>query len=325
MNDEALMGEALALSRTARRVAPPNPWVGALVVRDGVELARAATAAPGGAHAEVAALAIAGERARGATLVTTLEPCAHQGRTGPCAEAIVSAGVTTVLVGVEDPDANVRGAGIARLRAAGIDVRTGLCEQEVSDELAPYLWHRRTGRPFVVAKVASTLDGRVAMADGSSQWITSPEARADGHQLRADSQAIIIGAGTVRSDDPELTARLDEGVVEPLRVVLGAAPPGARVRPCLERTGELSAVLDELGGLGVLQALVEGGPTTLRGFIECGLVNKLVWYLAPALAGASGGRGAIEGLSTKTIAALRRGSVRDVRRIGEDVRVEVDL
>jgi diaminohydroxyphosphoribosylaminopyrimidine deaminase/5-amino-6-(5-phosphoribosylamino)uracil reductase len=163
------------------------------------------------------------------------------------------------------------------------------------------------------------------MADGSSQWITGEEARRDAHVLRAQSQAILVGAGTVRSDDPVLTARLGDIVLEPLRVVLGTAPEGARIRPCLELSGDLGAVLDELANHDVLQLLVEGGPTTTSAFIEAGLVNHVVWYQAPAFAGGTGTLGALKSLTTPTISALRRGRVVDVRRIGEDIRIDVEV
>ena len=324
-HDEELMARAVVVASRARLVAPPNPWVGALVVENGTVVAEGATQAPGRSHAEVEALALAGERARGATLVVTLEPCDHVGRTGACTEAILAAGVARVVVGIVEPDEKVAGRGIARLRDAGLEVSVGVGAALVTEQLAPYLWHRRTARPYVVAKVAATLDGVTAMADGSSQWITGEAARADAHELRAQSQAIIVGAATVRLDDPRLTARVDDLVLEPLRVVLGQAPPQARVRPCLEYTGDLGALLDDLGARGVLQALVEGGAAVTSTFVEAGLVNRLAWYLAPAVAGARGTRAALTDLSTPTIGALRRGRVVEVRRIGEDVRLDVEV
>ncbi len=317
---------AMSDAQKARLHAPPNPWVGAVIVNDdGVVLGEGHTQAPGESHAEIEALRRAGARARGATMVVTLEPCCHVGRTGPCVDAIAEAGVARVIVGTLDPDARVAGQGVLSLKALGVDVEVGIEEDLVREQLAPYLWHRVTGRPYVVLKVASTLDGIVAMADGSSQWITGEEARRDAHVLRASSQAILVGAGTVRSDDPALTARLDDIIVEPLRVVLGNAPLGAKVRPCLERSGDLGLILDELGQLDVLQVLVEGGPTTASAFLEQGLVNRVVWYQAPAFAGASGTSGALKTLSTSSIEGLRRGRMVDVRRIGEDIRVEVEV
>src|SRR5439155_1049551 len=182
------------------------------------------------------------------------------GRTGPCAEAIAAAGVTRVVAALEDPDAKVRGRGFAALRAAGIDVEVGVGADEVRAQLAPYIKHRTTGRPWVVLKLAVTMDGRTAAPDGSSRWITGEEARRDAHRLRAESDAVVVGAGTVRADDPELTVRHVEGR-DPLRVVLGKAPPDAKVHPAVELEGDLDEVLDELGRRGVVQAVVEGGPT----------------------------------------------------------------
>ncbi|MFI5035200.1 MAG: bifunctional diaminohydroxyphosphoribosylaminopyrimidine deaminase/5-amino-6-(5-phosphoribosylamino)uracil reductase RibD [Acidimicrobiales bacterium] len=321
-----LMLRAVDEARHARLAAPPNPWVGAVVVdADGVIVGEGHTQAPGGAHAEIEALARAGEFARGATVVVTLEPCVHVGRTGPCVEALIEAGVHRVVVGTLDPDPRVDGQGVSLLRASGVDVEVGVEESAVREQLAPYLWHRATGRPYVVAKVAATLDGVVAMADGTSQWITGEAARRDAHRVRAESQAIVVGAGTVRADDPELTARLDGAVLEPRRVVLGHAPRDARVHPCLEWSGSLGGLLEELGASGVLQVLIEGGPSTTSAFLSAGLVNRLVWYVAPAWAGATGTRGALGALTTPTIDALQRGRLVAVRRIGEDVRVDVEV
>jgi diaminohydroxyphosphoribosylaminopyrimidine deaminase/5-amino-6-(5-phosphoribosylamino)uracil reductase len=320
------MSIAIAEGEKARLHAPPNPWVGALIVSDrGVIVSEGHTQAPGESHAEVVALRRAGDATRGATMVVTLEPCGHVGRTGPCAEVIIAAGIAKVIVGMIDPDSRVAGKGVELLKASGVDVEVGIEEEAVRRQLAPYIWHRVTARPYVVAKIASTLDGVVAMADGTSQWITGKEARRDAHLLRAQSQAILVGAGTVRSDDPALTARLDDIVLEPLRVVLGRAPETAKVRPCLELSGDLGFVLDELGHHDVLQLLVEGGPTTTSAFLDAGLVNHVVWYQAAAFAGGEGTLAALRGLSTPTMEALRRGRIVDVRRIGEDIRIDVEV
>lgn len=317
---------AIAEGEKARLHAPPNPWVGALIVNErGVILSEGHTQAPGESHAEIEALRRAGDGARGATMVVTLEPCAHAGRTGPCVEAIIAAGVAKVIVGLVDPDSKVSGRGIELLKVSGVDVEVGVEGDAVSAQLAPYVWHRVTARPYVVAKIASTLDGVVAMADGSSQWITGPDARRDAHVLRAQSQAILVGAGTVRRDDPVLTARLDNIVLEPLRVVLGTAPADAKIRPCLELSGDLGFVLDQLGSHDVLQLLVEGGPTTISAFLDAGLINHIVWYQAAALAGREGTLGALSGLGTPTMEALRRGRIVDVRRVGDDIRVDVEV
>ena len=325
-SNSELMTMAMSAGDKARFLSPPNPWVGALVVSDrGVVLSEGHTQVPGESHAEVEALRRAGDGARGATMVVTLEPCSHHGRTGPCAEAIIAAGIAKVIVGIIDPDPRVSGSGVELLKASGVDVEVGIEEEAVRAQLAPYIWHRVTGRPYVVLKVASTLDGIVAMADGTSQWITSEAARRDAHVLRAQSQAVLVGADTVRSDDPALTARLGDLVVEPLRVVLGTAPEGAKVRPCLELSGDLGHVLDELAQHDVLQLLVEGGPTTASSFLEAGLVNHVVWYQSASFGGATGTLGALAGLSTPTIAVLRRGRVVDVRQVGEDIRIDVEV
>jgi diaminohydroxyphosphoribosylaminopyrimidine deaminase/5-amino-6-(5-phosphoribosylamino)uracil reductase len=322
--DASMMEHALALGGAVRGETSPNPWVGAVVVGDEGVLASGATEPPGGRHAEVVALDAAGARARGATLYVTLEPCSHVGRTPACTGRIIEAGVRRVVVGVEDPDAHVRGSGLAALRAAGVDVTVGVLEAEVRRSLAPYLHHRSTGRPYVVLKWAQSLDGRIAAADGSSKWITSEEARRDAHALRAACDAILVGAGTVRADDPALTVRLGTSDRQPLRVVLGHAPPGARVQPCVELSGPLADVLDELGARGVLQLLVEGGASVAHEFVEAGLVDRFVVYIAPVLFGGDDGAPALRGPGAPTIADVARGRFVSVVRVGEDLRVEVE-
>src|SRR5207302_7203801 len=226
----------LEVAERGRGSTAPNPIVGAVIEREGEIVGEGWHERRGEAHAEVNALRAAGERARGATLVVTLEPCAHHGRTPPCVDAIIEAGIARVVIGVEDPDPNVSGKGIAALREAGIDVEVGALAEEVAAQLAPYLKHRSTGRPWLVLKLAASVDGRTAAPDGSSEWITGDEARTDAHRLRAESDAVIIGAGTVRADDPSLTVRHVEGR-DPLRVVLGTAPAEAKVHPAVEPEG----------------------------------------------------------------------------------------
>lgn len=322
MDDEQAMAGALALAASARLVAPPNPWVGAVLESVDGKRFEAATAEPGGPHAEAAVLAAAGEAASGATLWSTLEPCAHHGRTPPCADAVIAAGVRRVVVALADPDRRVEGRGIDRLRAAGVEVELGPGAAAAADQLAPYLKHRTTGRPYVVLKLAATLDGRTAAPDGSSQWITGPEARADAHRLRAESDAVLVGAGTVRADDPHLTVRLADGP-DPLRVVLGRAPAGARAHPCLELSGDLGAVLDQLGGRGVLQVLVEGGPTVAGAFHRAGLVDRYVVYLAPRLLGGSDGAGLFSGPGATTLAGAWDGRIVSLSRLGPDLRIDL--
>jgi diaminohydroxyphosphoribosylaminopyrimidine deaminase/5-amino-6-(5-phosphoribosylamino)uracil reductase len=323
--DEARMAEAVAAAAAVRARTSPNPWVGAvLVTPDGASFT-GATEPPGGRHAEIVAIDAAGDPGdtAGATLYSTLEPCCHQGRTGACTDAIVRAGITRVVIGIEDPDPHVAGEGMARLRAAGITVDVGVGDSAVRGQLAPYVKHRTTGRPWVVLKLAVSLDGRTAAPDGSSRWITGPEARADAHRLRAESDAVIVGAGTVRADDPTLTVRDAEGD-DPLRVVLGTAPPGANVRPCVELDGPLENVLDELGRRGVVQAMVEGGATVAGEFHRRGLVDRYVLYLAPALFGGDDARPLMHGAGAPTIDDIWRGRITSVDRLGGDVRIELE-
>lgn len=321
--DDVWMAEALAAGASVRTLTSPNPWVGAVIVPPGNGPAvLGATEPPGGPHAEIVALDLAGSSARGSTLYVTLEPCSHHGRTPPCVEAVIAAGVSRVVVGVVDPDPLVSGRGIERLQAAGIEVVTGVAAAGVEAQLAPYLMQRRTGRPYVVLKLAATLDGRIAAPDGSSTWITGPLARLDAHRLRAESDAIAVGAGTIRVDDPSLTVR-DVPGRDPLRVVLGRAPADARVHPALELTGNLEAILQDLGGRGVLQLMVEGGATVAWRFHTAGLVDRYVIYLAPAFLGGDDGVAMFAGPGAPTMASLWRGRITDVRRVGDDLCVEL--
>jgi diaminohydroxyphosphoribosylaminopyrimidine deaminase/5-amino-6-(5-phosphoribosylamino)uracil reductase len=361
--DRAYMDRARARGETARRRTAPNPWVGALVVRDGEIVGHAATQPPGGAHAEIEALREAGDRARGATVYTTLEPCSHHGRTGPCVVALAEAGITRVVVALEDPDTNVSGRGIAQLRDLGVRVDVGVGADAAARSLAPYLVHRRLGRAFTVVKTAMSLDGRIAARDGSSQWITGAASRADAHRLRADSQAIVIGAGTALADRPRLTVRDADGPVhaQPLRVLLDAtgrvpaegalfdpelAPTlvvttdavagdaqrawlaaGAKVLtvpPAATGDGvDLAATLEVLAGLGVLQALVEGGAALSGSLVEAGLADRLVTYVAPTVLGRDG-RPALDLAGPARIADAARWRLVDIARVGTDVRLDYE-
>lgn len=321
--DRAMMGEAIAAAAAVRAQTSPNPWVGCVIVPAGPEPAAvAATQPPGGPHAEAAALALAGPTAAGAVAYVTLEPCSHHGRTPPCADALIAAGVRRVVVGIVDPDPQVRGAGIQRLQAAGVEVTLGVGGDEITEQLAPYLKHRTTGRPWVVLKLAASLDGRTAAPDGSSRWITGALAQADAHRLRAESDAVLVGAGTVRADDPALTTRNVEGR-DPLRVVLGRVPEGARVQPALEMGGDLGQVLDDLGGRGVVQLLIEGGATVAHDFHRAGLVDRYVLYLAPVLFGGDDGRPVFAGPGAPSMDDVWRGRMVSVEQLGGDVRIEL--
>lgn len=335
-SDEAVMRRAIELGAAVRGSTAPNPWVGAVVVTALTRAEGAApgwfegsTAPPGGPHAEVQALALAQEGApggaSGGTLYTTLEPCAHHGRTPPCAAAIVAAGIRRVVIGVLDPDPLVAGRGVGELQKAGIDVRAGVCSSEVEASLAPYLKHRRTGRPWVVLKLAATLDGRIAAPDGSSRWITGEPARRDAHLLRAQCDAILVGAGTVRADDPRLTARSAGRPLarQPLRVVLGSVGDHVAARPVVEMEGELTAVLDELGRRGILELLVEGGARVAHDFHALGLVDRYVVYVAPAFFGGDDARPMFSGPGAGRVADIWRGKLVSVEQLGQDLRLEL--
>lgn len=321
----ALMARAVELGEQARSVARPNPWVGCVVVGASGARYEGATSAPGGPHAEAVALRAAGTDAKGGLAVVTLEPCAHHGRTPPCADALVDAGVETVVVGVSDPDSRVRGRGIERLRNAGVAVHEGILAELVAEQLDAYLLHRRLGRPRVVVKLAVTADGRLAAPDGSSAWITGPAAREDAHRLRAQSDAILVGAGTVRRDDPALTVRLGSATParQPRRLVLGHLPEGARVEPAEQVAGDLGSLLERLGREGVLQLLVEGGARTAKAFLDAELVDRLVLYLAPALSGGDDGVPVFSGPGAASIEGFRRWRLAGTERVGGDVRVEL--
>lgn len=320
------MARAVELAATVRLSTAPNPWVGCVIRTVDGRWFEGATEPPGGRHAERVALDAvhaAGADPTGAHVWCTLEPCSHHGRTPPCTDALIGAGVGHVTVGIEDPDPQVSGRGLSLLRTAGIDVVVGVGATDVTQQLQPYLHHRRTGRPFVVLKMATTLDGRTAAADGSSRWITGPEARRRVHRLRAESNAVIVGAGTVRADDPALTTRLVEGP-DPRRVVLGSAPPQAQIHPCLEWQGPLPDLLDLLGAQGVVQVLVEGGARVAADMHRQRLVDQYVVHLAPALMGGDDGAAVMAGLGAATIADAWRGRIVSVQRLGDDLEVVLE-
>lgn len=323
MSDVEMMKTALSCASQARHVSRPNPWVGAVVVTDEGECFTGSTMAPGHAHAEIVAMDLAGQLTVGATLYSTLEPCSHHGRTPPCVNAIIDRGIKRVVVGVLDPDHRVRGNGVEALRNSGIEVAVGICADDVETQLMPYLHHRRTGRPWVVAKMAMTIDGRIAARDGTSRWITGDLARTRVHQLRAESDAILVGAGTVRADDPELTTRHVDGP-SPRRVVLGTAPKSAKVHPCIEWHESLPALLDELGKQEALQLLVEGGPKVMRSFHDERLINQYVFHLAPSIAGGEGAPGPFAGSAISTITDLWRGRFVSARPLGDDLEVIIE-
>ncbi|RDI21828.1 bifunctional diaminohydroxyphosphoribosylaminopyrimidine deaminase/5-amino-6-(5-phosphoribosylamino)uracil reductase RibD [Rhodococcus sp. AG1013] len=317
---------AIDASHGVRGTTSPNPPVGAVILdASGAVVGIGATRPPGGAHAEVVALAEAGQRARGGTAVVTLEPCNHQGRTGPCSQALIDAGVAAVHYAVSDPNPAAAG-GAQRLREAGVTVSAGLSADDVEHgPLRAWLHRQRHGRPHVTWKFAATLDGRSAAADGTSQWITGPEARARVHADRARLDAIVVGTGTVLADDPWLTARLPDGSLaphQPLRVVVGTReiPPTAKVlddaAPTLVlRTHDVDDVLVALADQD--DVLIEGGPRLAGAFLAAGRVDRVQAYLAPVVLGA--GSHAVEDAGVHTIAEALRFRRESVETIGDDL------
>ncbi|CAL9362004.1 bifunctional diaminohydroxyphosphoribosylaminopyrimidine deaminase/5-amino-6-(5-phosphoribosylamino)uracil reductase RibD [Streptomyces sp. enrichment culture] len=350
--DTTAMRRAIALAARGLGYTSPNPVVGCVVLdASGHEVGAGYHERAGGPHAEVHALRQAGVLARGGTAYVTLEPCDHTGRTGPCAQALIEAGVTRVVYAVADPDP-LAGGGADTLRRAGVRVEGGLLADEAEAGNAAWLTSVRLGRPHVRWKYAATLDGRVAAADGTSRWITSPEARADVHRLRAEADAVVVGSGTARADDPHLAVRGVDGARQPLRVVVDteatAVKPGARVlddaAPTLVAVAEdaaaghlatadvvrlpraadgrglaVPALLAALHERGVRSVLLEGGPTLAGAFAAERAVDEVVGYLAPVLLGA--GPAALGDAGITTIADALRLSVTDTARVGPDLRV----
>ncbi|MFG2149274.1 bifunctional diaminohydroxyphosphoribosylaminopyrimidine deaminase/5-amino-6-(5-phosphoribosylamino)uracil reductase RibD [Streptomyces sp. NPDC048696] len=348
--DADAMRRAIELAARGLGSTSPNPVVGCVITdASGAVVGEGFHRRAGGPHAEVHALADAGERARGGTAYVTLEPCNHTGRTGPCAQALIEAGVSRVVYAVGDPNPQATG-GADTLRAAGVQVGGGLLAEEAEAGNAAWLTSVRLGRPYVLWKYAAGLDGRIAAQDGTSRWITSAESRADVHRLRAEADAVVVGSGTARTDDPHLAVRGIEGAVQPLRVVVDtearAVRPGARVlddaAPTLiavaedADTGHLAgvdvvrlpraatglgipALLAALHGRGVRSVLLEGGPTLAGAFVAAGAVDKVVGYLAPVLLGA--GPAALAGTHITTLTDALRLDLTEAVRVGADLRI----
>ena len=348
---ERFMRLALREARRGLGRTSPNPAVGAVLVKGGRVVGRGHHARAGAPHAEVMAIRDAGASARGADLYTTLEPCDHFGRTPPCSLAILEAGVRRVLSGSGDPNPRVNGRGIRRLRRAGVEVETGLLSEACDAINQPWFRFITTGRPHVTLKVAATLDGRIATASGDSRWVTGGEARAHVHRLRSAVDAVLVGSGTARADDPRLTARLPGGRGrDPIRVVLDsrlelpatlrlfrqrsaaatlvahvagtppARPPrGVEYLRCRVKRGrvDLPDLLSRLGKRGVTRLLVEGGAQVNRAFLDAGLVDQLLLFVAPKIAGGGiawiGGKGAARMAEALPVLDLR------VRRMGRDL------
>ncbi|MDA1106884.1 MAG: bifunctional diaminohydroxyphosphoribosylaminopyrimidine deaminase/5-amino-6-(5-phosphoribosylamino)uracil reductase RibD [Proteobacteria bacterium] len=356
-NDHAHMAHALQLAARGLYTAHPNPRVGCVIVRDGEIVGAGWHQRTGEAHAEIHALQQAGARARGATAYVTLEPCCHHGRTPPCTDALIQAGVARVVAAMRDPNPKVAGTGLQQLKAAGVAVESGVLQTEAERLNPGFIMRMQHERPFVRCKLAMTLDGRTAAADGASQWITGEAARADVQHWRARSSAILTGIGTVLADDPRLTVRLAEDHLHPLRVVLDSGlrlPPGARMlqepgqtlvltaggndakRAALTQAGatvvklphgnggiDLHAALRTLAAeYAINELLVEAGPTLHGALLDAGLIDELVIYMAPALLG-DGARGLFHLASPPAMPQRIELEISEVRAVGQDWRITV--
>jgi diaminohydroxyphosphoribosylaminopyrimidine deaminase/5-amino-6-(5-phosphoribosylamino)uracil reductase len=351
--DHQYMARALELARRGLNTATPNPRVGCVVVKDGQTVGEGWHEQAGAAHAEVNALAAAGVAARGATAYVSLEPCVHHGRTGPCTQALIAAGVARVVVAHTDPNPLVAGKGIAQLAAAGVAVASGLLEAEARELNVGFCSRMTRGRPWVRMKLAASLDGKTALLNGASRWITGPAARRDGHAWRARACAVLTGIGTVRDDDPQLTVREVETPRQPLRVVIDSrleTPATARVldgggtliAAAMENTGragalrgrgaeifvcanaagkvELPALMGELARRGVNELHVEAGFRLNGSLLREGLVDELLVYLAPSLIG-DAARGMFALPELDRLDGRHALEVRDLRMVGNDIRV----
>lgn len=361
-DDERWMAEALALARRARGLTSPNPMVGAVIVRGAAAAGRGFHSRSGAPHAEIEALREAGGRANGATLYVTLEPCNHAGRTPPCVDALVGAGIRRVVAATADPNPQVRGGGANTLRRAGVEVLVGCLESEARALNRVFFTAMERMRPHVTLKCAMTLDGKIAASDRSSRWITGEAARREAHRLRSECDAIVVGIGTVLADDPALTVRLDPpGPREPLRVVVdsrcrlpltarliasgdprrvvvavGDDAPGAHVEAlvsrgvtvlqCKSREGhvDVSDLCGRLFGLDVRGLLLEGGSELSWAFVEAGLVDRVAVFVAPILLGGAGAPTPVGGRGLPLGGGMRLRSV-EVRPVGEDWLIEGDV
>ncbi|MGV0812528.1 bifunctional diaminohydroxyphosphoribosylaminopyrimidine deaminase/5-amino-6-(5-phosphoribosylamino)uracil reductase RibD [Mycolicibacterium boenickei] len=330
MTPEAVMRLAIEQAEQVKGSTYPNPPVGAVILdSDGQIVGVGGTQPAGGPHAEVVALQGAGDRANGGTAVVTLEPCNHHGRTPPCVDALLAAGVSAVSYAVSDPNPTAAG-GAQRLADAGVVVTAGLVADEVEQgPLREWLHKQRTGLPYVTWKFATSVDGRSAAADGSSQWITSEAARADVHRKRAAADAIVVGTGTVFVDDPTLTARRPDGALtghQPLRVVVGMreVSPDAKVlnedsNTMLIRTHDPHEVMRSLGDR--TDVLLEGGPTLAGAFLRAGVVDRILAYVAPILLG--GPITAVDDIGVPSIVHAQRWRFDGIKAIGPDVRLSL--
>lgn len=355
--DKYYMQMALELAAKARGRTSPNPMVGAILVKDSKVIGQGFHAKAGSAHAEVVALANAGEKARGATIYVTLEPCCHYGRTGPCTEALIKAGVKRVVVAMTDPNPLVAGKGLAILKNAGVDVKAGVLEEEAIQLNEVFLKYITTKKPFVVLKAATSLDGKIATAAGESKWITGELAREHGHRLRDSYDAILVGVDTVLADDPSLTARLPEGRgKDPIRIIVDSTartPTAAKVliqesaahtviatteaapverRASLMAAGaevivvpgggarvDLKKLMEILGNKQITSVLIEGGGRVNGSALAAGIVDKVAWFMAPKIIGGDAAPGPVRGEGIKFLSEATKLYDILLQKLGEDI------
>lgn len=354
INDHIYMARAIQLAERGLYTTDPNPCVGCVIVKDDVIVGEGAHLRAGEAHAEVNALAQAGERAEAATAYVSLEPCSHFGRTPPCSQALIKAGVTRVVSAMQDPNPQVAGNGIQQLLNAGIQAEVGLLEAEAKQLNLGYIQRMRSGRPYIRNKLAMSLDGRTALASGESKWITDAAARQDVQRWRARSSAIMTGIGTVLADDPRMTVRLEQDVVMPLRVVIDSnlsmpldaqilkqegetciltcsddedtqqqlRDAGAHVQQLAAHNGsvDLHAAIDYLGERGINDVLLETGATLSGAMLQAGLIDELIIYIAPLLLGDTA-RGLYHLLGINEMSQRIELDIRDISAVGKDWRV----
>ena len=362
-SDAAWMRLALEHAATQRGVSSPNPAVGAVLVRDGTVVGTGTTSPVGGPHAEINAIAAAGDAARGATLYVTMEPCSHHGRTPPCCDAVIAAGIERVVCGIIDPNPVVQGRGVAALAAAGMPISVGIEEVAARAHHAPFIVRQREGRPMLTLKLATSLDGRAATRTGESQWITGAEAREQVHGLRAQADAVLVGTGTLLADDPALTARRSGQLAarQPLRVVLDRqlrAPltrrvfdtadartlvfcglgadhskqvalrdQGVQVVEVPEVAGQLAlaSIVAHLATLPLLEVFYEGGPTLAGALADAGLVDRVHWFVAPFLIGGRDAGMGLGGDGLSALGAARAGRITRNAQVGGDVWLTAEL
>ncbi len=355
--DRHYMQMALELAAKARGRTSPNPMVGAVLVKGGEVVGKGFHAKAGGAHAEVVALADAGEKARGATAYVTLEPCCHHGRTGPCTEALLKAGVKKVVAAMTDPNPLVAGKGLTILREAGVEVTSGVLEEEAVQLNEVFIKYITSRRPFVVLKAATSLDGKIATASGESKWITGEAAREFGHRLRDSYDAILVGVNTVLADDPSLTARLPEGRgKDPIRIIVDSSartPTAAKVltqlsaahtiiattgaAPAERRAGLMAAgaevlvvpgagprvdlvkLMEMLGEKQITSVLVEGGGQVNGAALTAGIVDKVAWFMAPKIIGGDGAPGPVRGDGIASLQNAIKLYDLSIEKLGEDI------